>query len=62
MAEAWTPQVNERMLALKNNCVHPETKEPYVKSSIGGKDNSPEGYQVRPCAPASRFLMVTHEQ
>lgn len=34
------------MLALKDSCVHPETKKPYVKSGIGGKDNSPEGYQV----------------
>lgn len=35
------------MLALKEKCVHPETKKPYIKSSIGGKDNSPEGIQVR---------------
>lgn len=36
------------MLALKDNCVHPETKQPYVKTGKGGKDNSPEGRQVSP--------------
>ncbi|KAL1305208.1 hypothetical protein AAFC00_002126 [Neodothiora populina] len=34
-----------RMLALKDNCVHPTSKQPYVKSYGGGKDNSPEGAQ-----------------
>lgn len=40
-----------QMLALKNNCVHPETKTPYITSVTGGKDNSIEGAQVRvsPC-------------
>ncbi|ORY60971.1 stress responsive A/B barrel domain protein [Pseudomassariella vexata] len=33
----------DRMLALKTNCVHPETKQEYVQTSVGGKDNSPEG-------------------
>ncbi|KAI9048308.1 hypothetical protein LZ554_008102 [Drepanopeziza brunnea f. sp. 'monogermtubi'] len=35
--------VNTRMLALKDNCVHPTTKKPYVKMGMGGKQNSPEG-------------------
>lgn len=34
------------MLALKDNCIHPETKKPYIKTGQGGKDNSPEGKQV----------------
>ncbi|KAJ5356662.1 Dimeric alpha-beta barrel [Penicillium concentricum] len=34
-----------RMLALKDNCVHPTSQEPYIKSASGGKDNSPEGIQ-----------------
>lgn len=34
------------MLALKDNCIHPETKQPYIKTGQGGKDNSPEGKQV----------------
>ncbi|ROW07286.1 hypothetical protein VMCG_03953 [Cytospora schulzeri] len=37
--------VCDRMLALKDNCIHPESKQPYVKTGIGGKDNSPEGKQ-----------------
>jgi len=35
----------KRMLALKDNCVHPTTNKPYVKSHGGGRDNSPEGNQ-----------------
>lgn len=34
------------MLALKDNCLNPETQKPYLKSVIGGKDNSVEGIQV----------------
>ncbi|KAF7562378.1 hypothetical protein G7046_g1735 [Stylonectria norvegica] len=36
---------NEKMLGLKNKCIHPETGKPYIKSSIGGIDNSIEGMQ-----------------
>lgn len=35
------------MLALKDKCIHPTTKESYLKSLVGGRDNSPEGRQVR---------------
>ncbi|ETS73618.1 hypothetical protein PFICI_14564 [Pestalotiopsis fici W106-1] len=35
-------QACNRMLALKTNCKHPETKQEYVKTSIGGINNSPE--------------------
>lgn len=34
------------MLALKTQCVHPDTKKTYIVSSSGGKDNSPEGIAV----------------
>lgn len=34
------------MLTLKDNCVHPTSQQPYIKSASGGKDNSPEGIQV----------------
>jgi hypothetical protein len=34
------------MLALKDACLHPTTKKPYIQTSIGGRDNSPEGHQV----------------
>ncbi|KAI9371399.1 hypothetical protein BJX61DRAFT_511651 [Aspergillus egyptiacus] len=34
-----------RMLALKENCLHPASQKPYIVSSSGGKDNSPEGIQ-----------------
>jgi len=37
--------VCRRMLNLKTECIHPETKKPYVQSSSGGRDNSPEGQQ-----------------
>lgn len=39
-------QVCRRMLALKDNCIHPTSQKPYIKSGIGGRDNSPEGVQV----------------
>lgn len=41
-----TPKACERMLTLKDNCVHPTSQQPYIKSASGGKDNSPEGIQV----------------
>ncbi|KAF2096717.1 hypothetical protein NA57DRAFT_78313 [Rhizodiscina lignyota] len=34
-----------RMLALKDKCLHPTSKALYVKSMVGGRDNSPEGHQ-----------------
>ncbi|KAH7399941.1 hypothetical protein BKA64DRAFT_469763 [Cadophora sp. MPI-SDFR-AT-0126] len=37
--------VCNRMLALRQNCIHPTTKEPYILDSTGGRDNSPEGHQ-----------------
>lgn len=33
------------MLALSTNCVHPETQQSYIKSSVGGTDNSIENLQ-----------------
>lgn len=30
------------MLALKQHCIHPSTKEPYILSLKGGRNNSPE--------------------
>ena len=34
------------MLDLKDKCLHPTTEKPYIRSSIGGRDNSIEGMQV----------------
>jgi len=34
-----------RMLALRENCIHPTTNKPYILDSSGGRDNSPEGHQ-----------------
>ncbi|PGG97904.1 hypothetical protein GX51_07078 [Blastomyces parvus] len=34
-----------KMLALKDNCIHPTHQKPYIKTATGGKDNSPEGLQ-----------------
>jgi len=39
------------MLALKDKCLHPETKKPYIKSSVGGVDKSIEGMQVSRVSP-----------
>lgn len=35
------------MLALKDDCMHPTTNKPYIKSSIGGRNNSPEDQTVQ---------------
>lgn len=40
-------QVSTRLVALKDNCIHPTSNNPYIKSASGGTDNSPEGFQVR---------------
>ena len=34
------------MLSLKDRCISATTNKPYVKSIVGGLDNSPEGNQV----------------
>ncbi|KAI0165865.1 stress responsive A/B barrel domain-containing protein [Xylariaceae sp. FL1272] len=38
-------QVCNEFRALKDTCVRPESKKPYIRSLTGGKDNSPEGMQ-----------------
>ncbi|KAF9257695.1 hypothetical protein L218DRAFT_878882 [Marasmius fiardii PR-910] len=41
-------QINEvcqGFLALKEKCINPITKQPYLKSVVGGRDNSPEKRQ-----------------
>jgi len=35
--------VCDRMLELKDQCIHPTTKSPYIKMAVGGKQSSPEG-------------------
>ncbi|KAJ6037096.1 hypothetical protein N7540_001375 [Penicillium herquei] len=35
----------KRMLELKENCLHPVSQKPYIETSSGGLDNSPEGIQ-----------------
>ncbi|KAL1792944.1 hypothetical protein ACET3X_009451 [Alternaria dauci] len=36
-------QACNRMLGLKDQCIHPTSQKPYIKSFSGGKNNSPEG-------------------
>ena len=38
--------ISQRMLALKDSCIHPTSNKPYIISASGGTDNSPEGIQV----------------
>ncbi|KAI0160094.1 dabb-domain-containing protein [Hypoxylon sp. FL1284] len=38
-------EASSRMLGLKDGCVHPTSQKQYIKSIIGGKDNSPENLQ-----------------
>lgn len=46
-------QVIVRFIALKEECLHGVTKEPYIKSITGGADNSIEGLQVSRRPPKS---------
>ena len=39
-------KISQRMVGLKDSCLHPTSKQPYIKSASGGTDNSPEGLQV----------------
>ena len=52
-------QVCERMLALKDKCLHPTTSTPYVKMAIGGTENSPEGIAVSFNSPAFQSFPPT---
>lgn len=33
------------MIALKDNCIHPDTNRPYMKMSVGGTDPYPQDHQ-----------------
>jgi hypothetical protein len=37
------------MVALRTGCKHPDTGVEYVKTSVGGVNNSPENFAVCPC-------------
>ncbi|VUC31067.1 unnamed protein product [Clonostachys rosea] len=37
----------DKMLILKETCIHPKTGKPYIQSCTGGRDNSVQGLQVR---------------
>lgn len=47
-------QVCTRMLALPQQCRHPDTQELYVTGLGGGRNNSPEGLQVVIFPPSSQ--------
>ncbi len=40
-------QACKAMLSLKQECIHPETQQPYIISASGGENNSPENLAVR---------------
>ncbi|KAH8422600.1 Dabb family protein [Aspergillus melleus] len=47
-SEASAEAINDacdRMLALRDKCLHPSSQKPYIQTSSGGRDNSPEGIQ-----------------
>ncbi|KAK0725475.1 hypothetical protein B0H67DRAFT_479525 [Lasiosphaeris hirsuta] len=44
---ATPEEVCNRMLALKDGCVHPLTHRPYMRTPVGGAETSPEQLQVR---------------
>ncbi|EAA30244.1 hypothetical protein NEUTE1DRAFT_112151 [Neurospora tetrasperma FGSC 2508] len=40
-------QVCDKMMSLKDRCIHPKTHMPYLKTAIGGADVCPEGLRGR---------------
>ncbi|OIW22808.1 hypothetical protein CONLIGDRAFT_650247 [Coniochaeta ligniaria NRRL 30616] len=38
-------EANRQMIALKDTCIDPITRKPYIRSMTGGRDNSIEGLQ-----------------
>jgi len=45
VGKAIIDDVCRRMLELQQTCLHPESKSPYIISTVGGRDISPEGHQ-----------------
>ena len=39
-------QACNRMIDLRNQCIHPTSKKPYITTSSGGRQNSSEGTKV----------------
>ncbi|CAG9951276.1 unnamed protein product [Clonostachys rosea f. rosea IK726] len=37
--------ISAKIQGLKDQCVHPESKKPYIRSVEGGADSAPEGLQ-----------------
>lgn len=40
-------QACTRMVDLRDRCIHPASKEPYIRSCSGGRQSSPENSKVR---------------
>jgi len=45
LTESEKKEFCDDMLSLKDTCLHPSSNKPYIVSSSGGVDNSPEGAQ-----------------
>ena len=59
---AYAVQACAHILSLKETCMHPQSNKPYITSLTGGKDNSPEGLQVRVPALESPVVAVLRGQ
>ena len=46
LTAAKIAELGAAFLSLKDKCLDPDTKRPYILSLTGGRDNSPEGLQV----------------
>lgn len=49
-------------MALKDTCIHPETKKPYVLSVKGGYDGNPVKHQVRSCLGAGHIRFFSYSR
>ncbi|OMP84667.1 hypothetical protein BK809_0001770 [Diplodia seriata] len=51
-------------MSLKDKCIHPTSQKPYIKSAVGGRNDSPEGMAVSaPCGPRQHcFDLISYTQ
>ncbi|KAI1769841.1 stress responsive A/B barrel domain protein [Hypoxylon cercidicola] len=45
LSEQRLKEICDRVLALRQQCIHPTTRQPYIKVIYGGKENPIEGMQ-----------------
>ena len=61
LTAAKIAELGAAFLSLKDKCLDPDTKRPYILSLTGGRDNSPEGLQVFFFISVCQGILLSHE-